>query len=205
MKVDPIASNGHLLIIFFRNPALGKVKTRLAKTLGDARALAVYIHLAAHTKNITENLEANKAVYYSHHVDTEDNWDNFTYKKFLQTGENLGERMANAFREGFRSGYKSICIIGTDCLELTTQVIDEAFTSLQGCDVVIGPATDGGYYLLGMKSFHPEFFENKQWSTSVVRKETIRDCNAKGLLCHQLVLLSDVDEAKDLPEELTRL
>lgn len=205
MKSKSDAGNASLLIIFYRNPTLGKVKTRLSKTLGDAKALAVYLHLASHTKSITENLDVDKALYYASYVDTEDNWDNVSYKKFLQSGKDLGERMSNAFQDSFESSYTSICIIGTDCFDLSPPVIDDAFAKLQSYDVVIGPATDGGYYLLGMNAFHAEFFENKLWSTSSVCADTIRDFNSKRLLYHQLPMLSDVDEAQDLPAALAGL
>ncbi len=121
--------NNSLLIIFYRNPEIGKVKTRLAATLGDSAALAIYLYIAAHTKSITENLTVDKAVYYSHHIDTEDNWQNATYQKYLQTGADLGERMASAFMRGFQSGYRSICIVGTDCFELTPGIIEEALSN----------------------------------------------------------------------------
>jgi rSAM/selenodomain-associated transferase 1 len=200
----PGTSNS-LLIIFYRNPELGKVKTRLAATLGDSKALAVYLYLSAHTKSITESLPVDKAVFYSNHIDTEDNWDNAAYHKNLQSGTNLGERMANAFREGFRSGYLSICIVGTDCFELTSAAIEEAFAKLQLNDTVIGPANDGGYYLLGMNAYHAEFFENKSWSTSSVYEATLQDFKVLGLKYYKLPILTDIDEEKDLPEALKGL
>jgi uncharacterized protein len=194
-----------LLIIFYRNPEIGKVKTRLAATLGDSSALAIYLYLTAHTKSITENLTVDKAVYYSNHIDTEDNWQNTSYKKYIQTGADLGERMANAFMQGFQSGYRSICIIGTDCFELTSGIIDEAFIRLRSHDTVVGPAKDGGYYLLGLNTYHAELFTNKLWSTHSVCADTIQDIVTLGLKYHELPALTDVDEEKDLPDELRGL
>ncbi len=205
MKSNAPAVTGSLLIIFYRNPTLGKVKTRLARTLGDAKALAVYLHLAAHTKSITEDLATDKAVYYSDYVDTEDNWDNLTYKKYLQSGNNLGQKMLHAFQESFALGYRSICLIGTDCFELSLGVLEEAFDNLRSRDVVIGPAYDGGYYLLGMNAPHAEFFENKLWSTNSVYAATVADFATKGLRYYQLPMLTDVDEEKDLPDALRSL
>jgi uncharacterized protein len=197
--------NSSLLIIFYRNPEIGKVKTRLAATLGDSAALAIYLYIAAHTKSITQHLPVDKAVYYSHYIDTEDNWQNTIYQKYLQTGADLGERMANAFTQGFQSGYRSICIIGTDCFELTSGIIDEAFVRLRIYDTVVGPARDGGYYLLGMNEYHPELFTNKLWSTNSVCDDTVQDFVALGLKYHKLPALTDVDEEKDLSGELKGL
>jgi uncharacterized protein len=189
----------NLLILFYRNPELGKVKTRLAKTLGDEKALAIYLRLAAHTREITQDLPYNKVVYYSHFADTEDAWANFIFQKKVQQGNDLGEKMQNAFAEGFKNGYTSICIIGTDCLELTSKIIKQAFDQLETHDTVIGPAKDGGYYLLGMKKLIPELFQNKNWSTDTVAKDTINDFKRLELSFAQLPALTDVDEEKDLP------
>lgn len=146
-----------LLIIFYRNPELGKVKTRLAAALGDDMALAIYIKLVHHTRAITENLAVDKVVCYSNYVDTEDNWPNGVYSKELQKGETLGQRLEHAVKNGFDRGYASLCVIGTDCFELSESILKESFGKLEASDAVIGPARDGGYYLLGLKNF-PRFF-----------------------------------------------
>jgi rSAM/selenodomain-associated transferase 1 len=194
----------NLLIIFYRNPEPGKVKTRLAATLGDANALAVYLKLVTHTRGITENLNADKVVCYADFVDREDNWANEIYDKELQRGSDLGARLHAAMASGFEKRYKSICVIGTDCLELTTDVIEEAFEKLTSHDAVIGPAEDGGYYLLGTNQFIPILFSNKVWSSSTVASDTIRDLRKLNLSYALLPTLKDVDEEKDLPEALKR-
>jgi rSAM/selenodomain-associated transferase 1 len=188
-----------LLIIFYRNPELGKVKTRLAATIGDAKAYSIYLLLAEHTISITEKLDVYKALYYSEFVDLQDNWPTGKFQKHLQSGKDLGEKMANAFQMGFRKGYKSICIIGTDCLELTSHIINEAFRKLLTHDVVLGPATDGGYYLLGMNALHTSLFKHKKWSTKTVLADTLHDIKLLGLNFWELETLNDVDEEKDLP------
>ena len=188
-----------LLIIFYRNPELGKVKTRLAASLGDAKAYSIYLLLGEHTMSITQNLAISKALYYSDHIDLHDNWANSKYHKQVQSGSDLGEKMANAFRSGFQSGYTSICIIGTDCLELTSTIIKEAFRRLLNHDIVIGPANDGGYYLLGMNNLHTSLFENKKWGTNTVLLDTLNVVRLLGLRCWQLDPLNDIDEEKDLP------
>lgn len=194
----------NLLIIFYRNPELGKVKTRLAKTLGDEKALAIYLALSSHTRFITKNLTIDKVIYYSKFVDTEDVWPNTTFQKKLQNGNDLGEKMNNAFVEGFQSGYERVCIIGTDCFELSRDIIKQAFDQLHTNDAVIGPAKDGGYYLLGMKKHMPELFRNKMWSTDTVATDTIQNFKDLSIIYTQLEVLTDVDEEKDLPANFSK-
>ena len=188
-----------LLIIFYRNPELGKVKTRLAKTMGDEKALAIYIKLASHTREIVQSEKVDKVVYYSHFTDTEDQWPNVIFNKKIQNGNDLGEKMINAFTTAFAEGYKHVCIIGTDCFELTSSHVSEAYIRLKDHDVVMGPANDGGYYLLGMNQLHAEVFQNKAWSTAAVGSDTIDDFRKLGLTYFLLDTLTDVDEEKDLP------
>jgi uncharacterized protein len=191
-----------LLIIFYRNPELSKVKTRLAAAVGDDYALAIYFKLVSHTRSVVTPLLVDKILYYSDFVDREDNWDNEQFDKRLQIGTNLGERMYNAFKNGFRDGYEMICVIGTDCLELTSKHIDDAFYQLKTHDVVIGPALDGGYYLLGMKELHSQFFHDKEWGTGTVKSDTLEDCMRLSLKVAELASLRDVDTLDDLPPEL---
>ena len=192
--------NKKAIILFTKNPELGKVKTRLAKTIGNEKALEIYIKLLNHTKNIVQQLDVDKFVYYSEAVAVDDDWDNSIYNKKLQDGEDLGIRMQNAFEEIFRLNYKSVCIIGSDCYELNSEIINDAFTQLQILDTVIGPTFDGGYYLLGMKKLHSELFQNKNWSTESVYSDTIADLKKISLTYSNLVKLSDIDEEKDLPK-----
>jgi len=192
-----------LLIIFYRNPELGKVKTRLAKTVGDEKALAIYLKLASHTRTITEHLPIDKAVYYSHFIDTEDVWPNKLFQKELQRGSDLGVKMLNAFKTGFDKGYQHICIVGTDCFELNSEIIAQAFHQLASRDAVLGPAKDGGYYLLGMNQLVKQLFENKEWSTDAVASATIRDFDQQRITFSLTEMLTDVDEEKDLPRNWT--
>lgn len=187
-----------LLIIFYRNPELGKVKTRLAKTIGEEKALAIYLKLSSHTRDSTEELAVAKVIYYSEFADTEDHWPNTSYQKKVQHGNDLGEKMHDAFVNAFADGYKSACIIGTDCLELTPSIIKNAFKQLKTHDAVIGPALDGGYYLLGMNKFHPEIFKEKSWSTASVCADTILDFKNLKLSFSKLETLSDIDDENDL-------
>jgi uncharacterized protein len=184
------------LIIFVRNPILSKVKTRLAAAIGDEKTLLVYKHLLQHTKNITHQVPSKKFVFYADYLNKDDVWNG--YEKRLQTGINLGDRMKNAFEEVFTLGFNKVCIIGSDCYELTSPVIAEAFENLQICKTVIGPANDGGYYLLGMQHPFKDVFSNIEWSTANVFIETINKINTQSLTCHLLTYLNDIDEEKDL-------
>lgn len=191
-----------LLIIFYRNPELGKVKTRLAATLGDDKALAIYLNLVSHTRAITKNLDVHKIVSYSYYVDKEDNWLNNLFEKKLQQGESLGQRLGHAVKEGFNEKFESVIVIGSDCFELTESLIKEAFLKLEEFDAVLGPAKDGGYYLLGTRKFIPQLFEGKDWSTSMVAQQTMNDFKQLGLTYHVLPSLTDVDTEADLPQEI---
>ena len=188
------------LIIFVRNSVLGKVKTRLAASMGDEKALAVYRHLLQHTKNITENLPVTKFVFYADDINEDDLWNGF--EKRLQTGNDLGERMTNAFWELFKNGFKKICIIGSDCLELDTEILNAAFTALSNTDIIIGPATDGGYYLLGMQKDCTVVFTKNNWGESSVYDTTIAIIKENNLQYLPLKMLTDVDTETDLPEGL---
>ena len=184
------------LIIFARNPELGKCKTRLAKTIGDEAALDVYKFLLNHTADISKQVDADKYVFYSENIQKNDLWDDVIFRKKLQKGNDLGERMLNAFNELFQMGYEKVAIIGSDLLELDAETINLAFSQLDHFDYVIGPAQDGGYYLLGMKHLYLKLFENKAWSTSTVLTDTLNDI--KNSKVHLLKELNDIDTFEDL-------
>lgn len=188
----------NLLIIFAKNPELGTVKTRLAKTIGKTAALEVYIKLLEKTISITENLDHDKVVYYHERIGSDDLWDSNTFNKALQKGNDLGEKMNDAFHSAFDQGYENVCIIGSDCFELTSDILNQAFTLLKTKAAVVGAAEDGGYYLLGMSQYQPELFEGKAWSTDKVFSSTKNDFIKLGLSYTELPVLSDVDVAADL-------
>jgi uncharacterized protein len=190
------------LIIFIRNPQLGKVKTRLAKTLGAEKTLKIYLHLLEHTQNISRNANCDAQLYYSDFIDDTDDWDKNIYQKHLQINGDLGEKMSAAFKEQFDQGYQKVAIIGSDCLELKTEIIDQAFRTIQENQAVIGPTLDGGYYLLGMSSQLPYLFQNKKWSTNTVFMDTLNDLKKNKVEFRLLDVLNDIDEEKDLPSSL---
>ncbi len=187
------------LIIFVREPELGKVKTRLAKTIGDARALEIYTEMLQHTHDITCVLPVDKFVFYTELPGTNSRfvWDAGIFLTALQQGAELGERMQHAFTLLFAEGYQKVCIIGSDCMDLTRNDIEEAFAVLDLNDLVIGPSTDGGYYLLGMKELFAELFSNKLWSTDSVLPATIKNIKSAGKTFHLLRALTDIDTEDD--------
>ncbi len=189
-------SSKNSLIIFTRNPILGKVKTRLAKSVGNKIALEIYQFLLNKTKEVTLNIPADKVVFYSEEITNKDIWDATIYKKELQEGTDLGAKMSNAFKTCFKDGYEKVVLIGSDLFDLEEFHIREAFEKLEKNDAVIGPALDGGYYLLGLKKMHPKIFMNKNWGTATVRKNTMK--NLEKVNVHLLPILNDVDVIEDI-------
>lgn len=190
------------LIIFVRNPELGKVKTRLAKSIGDENALFIYKQLLERTYEITSDLSCDKFVFYADEINHDDLWKNEIYKKRLQSGEDLGGRMRGAFNALFEEGYEKVIIIGSDCYELTTSILEDAFKRLEQADFVLGPSTDGGYYLLGMKAMNEVLFANKKWSTDTVLVDTLNDIKTSAASYFLLTKLTDVDEEENIPAEI---
>ncbi|MEX0290611.1 MAG: TIGR04282 family arsenosugar biosynthesis glycosyltransferase [Flavobacteriaceae bacterium] len=187
-----------LLLIFTRNPELGKCKTRLAATIGDPAALEVYRFLLQHTVNITQRLKVSKTVYYSEAIWENDIWPKRTYAKALQKGSDLGERMAQAFRDGFKAGYKRIIIIGSDMYDLSPEDLEKAFDCLKTNDFVLGPANDGGYYLMGMKAFKPALFKDKSWGMSSVLSSSLNDLKDEKVAL--LEPRNDIDVYEDIKD-----
>lgn len=186
------------LIIFVKNEKAGNVKTRLAKTVGDEKALEIYRKLLGYTLDQVQPLKVTKEVCYSRFIKENDLWSEGGYSKELQKGDGLGERMSEAFRRSFEEeGIGKVVIIGSDCAELTTDIIQEAFSRLGDHDVVIGPADDGGYYLLGMSKFIPELFTDISWSTGAVLKQTLKKADMENATCFKLQELHDVDIEAD--------
>lgn len=186
----------NLLLVFTRNPELGKAKTRLAKTVGDATALEIYKFLLERTRDIAGKVSSDKAVYYSVKIRDADIWDATIFQKHQQVGQDLGIRMLNAFKNGFEAGYEKVMVIGSDLYDLSSETIEKAFVALDKNDVVIGPAEDGGYYLLAMNSLHTAVFHNKEWGTETVRKDTLANLQDKKVLL--LSELNDVDVFEDI-------
>lgn len=189
------------LIIFIKNPVAGKVKTRIAKSSDDATALSIYKKLLEGTHRATVLVDAHKYLYYSDFIDQEDSWNPSVYNKVIQRGVDLGEKMMDAFIEVLSCHDKAV-IIGSDCIYLTKEIIEDAFTALDHNDVVIGPAKDGGYYLLGMKQVQMDLFINMPWSSGRELEETLTRVKEKGLQFQLLETLNDIDHIEDWEEYL---
>lgn len=184
-----------LLIIFVKNIKLGKVKTRLANTVGDAAAYIIYKALVEVTEKATFKIEADKRIYFSDAI-VHKKWSNNI--KAVQKGSDLGERMSNAFQDGFNDGYEKIVLIGSDLPEISTDIITKGFKGLEKNDVVFGPAEDGGYYLVGLSKLHNCIFEKKAWSTSELLESTLKELKQKKINTTLIETLNDIDTFEDL-------
>ncbi|WP_026952695.1 TIGR04282 family arsenosugar biosynthesis glycosyltransferase [Algoriphagus mannitolivorans] len=184
------------LLIFQKNPELGKVKTRLAATIGNEKALEIYHQLVDLTLKEAIKTQFEIFIFYSDFIPEQKPSALMSFG--LQKGDDLGERMKNAFQEVLKFGYKKALIIGTDCPEIKAELVTEAAQILDGNDLVLGPAEDGGYYLLGMNSLQKEIFEQVAWSTESVLKQTLEKAERKGLKVSLLEMLNDIDTAEDL-------
>ncbi|MFZ1750627.1 MAG: TIGR04282 family arsenosugar biosynthesis glycosyltransferase [Saprospiraceae bacterium] len=190
-------------MIFIKNPVLGKVKTRLAKTVGDQKALTIYKFLLRRCQNITSNGQFQKHLFYSDFVDDLDDWSPDIYVKHLQQGDDLGNRMEHAFERVFELSHNEsstitkTIIIGSDCPDITPNIIEKAFVALDQHDIVIGPTFDGGYYLLGMKKFNHQIFRDIVWSSDSVFTATTQKADQLLLSYFLLDTLNDVDDEED--------
>jgi len=184
------------LLTFIKNPEKGKVKTRLAKTVGEEKALAIYKALLAHTRKIALAITTDRFLFYSQHINPADNWSEKDFRKRVQANGDLGVKMQEAFRHVFQT-HQKVVIIGSDCASLTPAIVQTAFEQLDQHDFVIGPALDGGYYLLGMNSFYPAVFEEITWSTATVLEETLTRIRSIQKSVYLLPALSDIDYEED--------
>ncbi len=187
--------NKELVIVFVKNIKLGKVKTRLAKTIGNQGAFEVYSDLVKVTENATENLKIDKYIYFSDAV-VNTKWQNDF--KTTQNGADLGERMKNAFENGFDAGYNRIVLIGSDLPDIEAKHIEVGLNKLKETDVVFGPAEDGGYYLIGLSKMHECVFNNKPWSQTNLLKETLTELQKNNITFSTLEVLNDIDTIEDL-------
>ena len=190
------------LLFFIKYPEKGRVKTRLAASVGDERALILYKRFLL---NILSTLDKGTFLFYLcfYPADALENlrkWLGEDYLYIPQQGMDLGERMKNGFLESFAMNFKRVILIGSDIPGLPLEFIDEAFASLREKDCVIGPSLDGGYYLIGFrdKKFSPHVFKGIPWSTERVFEVTMKILEREGLTVHTLKPLRDIDKFDDL-------
>ena len=139
---------------------------------------------------------SDKLLFYFPHIDDQDSFQDLSIRKFQQVNGDLGDKMADAFLKAL-SEYDQAIIIGTDCPYIDSDLLKKALISLQNYDIVIGPAEDGGYYLLGMNTLHKELFDQMEWSTDTVFAETMQRVKNLELTVQKMITLSDIDYASD--------
>lgn len=195
--------NKKAVIIFAKYPENGKVKTRLASTLGERFATDFYKVCAEHTFKEILKVNKNSTRHFLFYSDKNDRgkikkWTHSNFLLFNQQGKDLGDKMFNAFQSVFKNGVSKSIIIGTDLPDISSYIINDAFELLNESDVVLGPATDGGYYLLGMKKIIKELFLDLPWSTDKLFRQTLEVINKLNLQVSILPELSDIDTESDL-------
>ena len=191
------------LIIFARYPVSGKVKTRLACTLGKVIALGFYKECSRH---LFAEILGNQNEFFTpflfcsekDELDKMRDWAGSGFEYYYQEGSDLGERMKNAFKKVFTLGVKKAVIIGTDVPDISKTVIADSFILLDTKDFVIGPSTDGGYYLLGLKNLNCDLFTGINWSTETVLSKTINRIGENNLSLAKLEQLHDIDDERSL-------
>lgn len=195
-----ILMNKNCLIVFAKNIVLGKVKTRLAKTIGDTGAVNVYIKLYNITEQASSNVkDTDIQIHFSDEI-LEGVWPNAS--KFVQSEGDLGQRMNHAFKNAFEQGYEKVICIGTDLPEMNTEIIEKAFKKLDQTDFVFGPAADGGYYLVGSNEPQSYIFQNKPWSTDGLLELTLNEITENKHTYTQLDILNDIDTVEDLEKSV---
>ncbi len=190
-----------VLGVFVKAPVPGQVKTRLAAGVGPDRATALYRHLGRQIVHAVVSPDCETVVWYAPPGDAPlvRAWlDGLGVSRFLlQSGGDLGRRLCAAFARHFHEGARRVVIIGSDCPGIDSELTAQAFAALKRHEVVLGPAWDGGYYLIGMKALHASLFQGIAWSSAVVAQETVARARAAGLSCHFLQELRDVDTVAD--------
>jgi rSAM/selenodomain-associated transferase 1 len=192
------------LLIFIKNPRLGYVKTRLARTLGDEAALGIYHILLEKTRLAAMGVPVRRLLFYSDQIQPDDTWPASAFEKWLQTEGDLGARMQHAFAQAFQLGAEKVAIIGSDCPELTPEILQKAYDVLDHHDFVVGPTPDGGYYLLGMRQMENAVFQDIAWSTEQVLTQTIAAIQGLGKTHTLLPQISDIDTEADWRSYLSR-
>ncbi len=193
----------NLLIVFVKYPEPGTVKTRLAAGIGGRAAADVYRRLVALTiqRTAPSGLQPYDRIVYvdpARDIACYRNWLIDAEDFAVQAGDSLGGRMRSAFLQAFADGYHKVALIGSDCPDASASLVQEAFSLLDGCDAVLGPADDGGYYLLALTRDIEQIFNNINWGTCRVLQQTRARLDAAGYSHALLPVLRDVDRVEDL-------
>jgi len=192
------------LILFTRYPEVGNAKTRLIPALGATAAAEIHRQLTEHSIAQIRRLRADFPVTVQVQFVGGDrtqmqSWLGGDLDYRSQASGDLGDRMAAAFQQSFAAGFGQVVLMGSDCPQLDADLLTQAFQCLPPHDLVLGPATDGGYYLIGLRRPIPELFREIAWSTEVVLAQTIAIAEQWGLKTALLPTLSDIDTPADLP------
>ncbi|MHA2426151.1 MAG: TIGR04282 family arsenosugar biosynthesis glycosyltransferase [Candidatus Thorarchaeota archaeon] len=192
------------IFIVMKYPEKGEVKSRLAKSIGEDSATNLYRAFIQDTIDTVESLEFPFHLAISP-PDAQEQFTRFLgfgYNFFPQRGANLGERLRNGFHTMFDAGYTQVIALASDCPDLPAHLLKEAFSCFQSHDVVLGPAPDGGYYLIGFSkdTFIPEAFDSLSWSTDTVLQETLARIKPFSERIHLLSEWQDIDTKNDLRE-----
>ena len=198
------------VILFLKDFRAGRVKTRLAARLGDQGALDMYRAMLA---DLLANLEPLKDIivpYFDSYPEAIESDSSVSVllsqgKLRVQEGWDLGDRMSNAFREVFSDGAERAVLIGSDIPQIDSDLLEKYFEKLRQFPMAIGPAADGGYYLIGFQrgSFAPEIFDGIEWSTEVVFQQTVEQMRSLELPCYVGKELRDIDTIEDLESILS--
>jgi rSAM/selenodomain-associated transferase 1 len=190
------------LILFIKSPDRAQIKSRLAESIGEERARILYRYFVEDILETLAGIDCHLRLYFDPHDAKDDisRWLGDQYDLFPQRGEDLGEKMKQAFEETFQQGYRSALLIGSDLPDLTAGIFKEGFDALSIHDAVLGPSMDGGYYLIGFRddTFRREIFEGIPWSTNVVFRTTLEVFIALGDMVHILPPWRDIDVREDL-------
>ena len=187
-----------LLIIFVKAPRPGAVKTRLAQAIGVVGACRAYSLLTERVLSNVNDIDAVQIRFTPDDAEKEiKHWVKPGWQCRPQGAGDLGQRLQLAFEESFRSGFRKVAIIGSDCPDVTSRDIRTAWATLEACDLALGPAHDGGYWLIALKQVVPILFEGIAWGTDSVLGETVRRANASGLKVELLRQLRDIDTEAD--------
>lgn len=187
----------NLLIVFVKNLVVGNVKSRLALTIGYSNALEIYTDFQNKIHHVAIEIPFDKQVAYSSSIEKSDIWEPEIFNKTLQQGKDIGDRMFNAFSDAFAKGYEKVVLIGSDIINPKSEILMEAFNQLYQFDLVLGPAIDGGYYLMGLKKPVKQLFDNKDWSTNRVFVQTLKSSFDLGLSIGLVPELADLDRIED--------
>jgi rSAM/selenodomain-associated transferase 1 len=196
------------LIVFVKRPRPGEVKTRLARDIGAPDAAWLYQAMAEHVlRETAAPPEAYERLVLFAPPEAEADIARWlpAEARAPQAAGDLGRRMADAFASAFADGARRVVLIGTDAPGLDRDLVEQAFAALHDHDVAMGPACDGGYYLIGLAAPHAGLFEGIAWSTATVCAATLERARALGLRHRLLPELRDVDTLADVRREWKRL